>query len=91
MDLIKQQQLTVTAANYILHANDINYCNPPLPMHMQVQQGSTLVIEKMDSTKTGTYTCAATNSNLGNSAVALATLTLYSESRSKSKCVLSIC
>ena len=39
------------------------------------------MIEKIDSTDTGTYTCAATNSDLINSAIASATLTLYSESR----------
>ena len=49
---------------------------------LQVFEGSTLVIEKMDISRAGVYSCAATNSDQGKPAVAVATLTLYSESDS---------
>ena len=49
-------------------------------MLFQVFEGSTLVIEKMDVSRAGMYSCTATNSDQGKPAMAIATLTLYSES-----------
>ena len=46
---------------------------------VQVFIGPTLVIEKMDISRTGVYTCAATNSDQGDPTVAFVTLSLYSK------------